>query len=253
MSRMRRATNEDTAFCSLLWGDKPHYILEAMVSGFTLMQHCEKKRILFVDQILIDSGWSSLLKIFWDVRVFEHYDAGSKQECTQVRLRNVWSKMLPWKLLAGKISVALMLDTDTLVRRNIDYASKNLTHADRQGAYRGAGEWSLTTPRPSSTIKAAENQWGKVGPGGRNTGGDINVGAVLMKPNVDTFNEMSDVLRHKHRPPDRTCAEQDFWPRPFAAHWHERLGELDASLNFQTHQPSLSVPDRLCLQKLDSC
>ena len=54
---------------------------------------------------------------------------------------------------------------------------------------------------------------------------------------------MSDVLSRKYKPLDRTCAEQDFWSWFFAVHWHERLGELDVSLNFQIHQLSVSVPD----------
>ena len=80
-------------------------------------------------------------------------DAGPHKESTQKRLSGVWGKMLIWTKLAGEIDVAFMLDTDILIRGNIDTIFKQMTHAESKGVYRGVGEFSLTEPRPPETIK----------------------------------------------------------------------------------------------------
>ena len=142
--------------------------------------------------------------------------------------------MLPWDLLAGEIDVAFMLDTDILVRGNLDTLFKQMTHVECKGVWRGTGEFSLTEPRPAQTIKSAENN--------RCHGGGINGGAVLFKPSHDTFKYMSDALKRLYSPKDLCCAEQDFWSWFFGVHRGAKLGELDVSYNFQIHQLSLAVP-----------
>ena len=178
--------NDRTAYTSLLWGKKPQYMVEALISGCSLMNHCTKKRILFVDDVTLDSGFAALFRLFWDVRLFEHHDAGAHTKCTQERLSGVWSKMLPWKLLAKDIDVAFMLDTDILVRANCDSIFQQMTHCECKGVYRGIGEFSLTCPRQASTIKSAESY-------GR--GGGIHGGAVFCKPSEDTFKAMDIALK----------------------------------------------------------
>jgi hypothetical protein len=139
----RPTPNDKTAYTSLLWGAKPHYMIEWLISGCSLMHHCCKKRILFADDELLKSGFAPLLKLFWDVRRFEHLDVGPHNACTQKRLKNVWSKMLPWDLLAKDIEVAFMLDTDILVRGNCDAIFQQMSNCECKGVFRGVGEFDL--------------------------------------------------------------------------------------------------------------
>lgn len=235
MDKRQRVARNRTAYVSMLWGQLCHYIIEALVSGIGLLKHCAAKRILFVDNDLENSGFINILRLVWDVRRFEFYDAGHQIECTQKRLRNIWSKMLPWKLLSDEVDAALLLDTDLLIRNNIDTVFTQMSHADCCGVFRGSRDFDITKPRPASTIKSWENTWCK--------GGGINGGVVLFKPSKRTFNDMDYVLKEKYRPKDTTCAEQDFWSWYFGVYREGSLGQLDVGYNFQIHQLSLSVPD----------
>ena len=235
IDKRQKVTHNRTAYVSMLWGQLCHYIIEALVSGIGLLKHCAAKRILFVDNDLENSGFINILRLVWDVRRFEFYDAAHQNECTQKRLRNIWSKMLPWKLLSDEVDAALLLDTDLLIRNNIDTVFTQMSHADCCGVFRGSRDFDITKPRPASTIKSWENN--------RCKGGGINGGVVLFKPSTQTFKDMDHVLKKVYRAKDTTCAEQDFWSWYFGVYWEGSLGQLDVAYNFQIHQLSLSVPD----------
>ena len=93
--RARAAVNDKTAYVSLLWGEKKHYMVEALITGCSLMHWCNKMRILFVDQVTMDSGFAPLLRLFWDLRRFEHMDVGRHNRCTQERLQKCLEQEAP--------------------------------------------------------------------------------------------------------------------------------------------------------------
>ena len=91
-----------------------------------------------------------------------------------------------WDLLDDEFEAAILLDTDIIVAHSMDSCFNLVQHADIAGCFRGTGNFSLTSPRPSSTIKTHKKvakARGKGKTGGAGSGGGINGGVIVFKPN----------------------------------------------------------------------
>ena len=229
---------KQTVYVTMVWGTHLDYQVEAFVLGMCLQRTSTKRRILFASPDLMEHGLTGLLGSVWELRQFEYLEGPRRGHSW--RLSKVWNKLQVWELLADEFEVAILLDTDIVVAGSMDACFNVLQHAEVGGVFRGKGNFSLTSPRPASSIKTtmtgkAKGKWKK------NKGGGINGGVIVFKPSKQTCTRMIQWLNEGYEPPDNVGAEQNFISEFFGL--DENIQQIDLSYNFQVHQLGLSAQD----------
>ena len=121
----------DLSIVTYLWGNKLAVFLDTMVLGMSLKQSGTKATcIVCVTPDAMQSFDTDLLSAFWTIRSIKHADVPTHLQGTEMeRLRGVYTKIQVWDEFAGEYNRTLMLDSDMIVRRNVDDIFGNKTPA----------------------------------------------------------------------------------------------------------------------------
>ena len=223
------------AYVSVLWGTKPACILDALVLGWSLMRSntCHD-RILLITKDVKSCVVSSLLKAFWQVQEVEHVRVhrrlvgGCKDKFTCA-----FTKFRAFELYSyGQV---VLLDGDTLVRRNID---ELLTVVKTPAAFiRGHHDARCGPRRAEGTYfdKSGRLAYG------------INAGVLVFSPDSEEAKAVfHDIENYNPAHTPETAPEQAYLSKRYAGQWEA----LPMKYNYQTHQLCLAaqkngVPERL--------
>ena len=248
------------AYVSMVFGDSTDVYFQALILGLTLARVSNKRRILFCEHCCVEEGWGALLETVWEVRVKnmeEKWGFGGHFG----RLDRVWLKLHVWLWAAEEgVDVGLWVDTDVLIRQNIDdcFGLIQSPHQELAALWRGPSTWSLTKQRDPKTIRAP----------GAAQGGGINSGVFVFKPSVARHKDLMIVLQEKgplyNEARKKGGAEQDFiswyfswlcprcskntWGRQYCYYCKVKVSQiqqqtvvsLDMRNNFQLHQMAIT-------------
>ena len=254
---MSRSWNHQ-AYAQMLWGDALNHQVESFIVGMGLMRHSPtSRRILWATDEVRDSGISEILGTIWQSETLQHLNTGLEGAHAS-RLSKVWTKLKIWQVpCCEEVKVCVLLDTDILVRHNLDALFSEVSHVQLAACWRGNNDFFHTSPRSAHTIRNHQCR----------LGGGINSGVMVLKPSQKTFADLTAVLgTFDLKSFSKGGAEQDYISEYFSfqcprchkhigpkslrcQHCGERMkndkdvmqiGGLDAGYNFQIHQMGLS-------------
>mmetsp|Transcript_45716 Transcript_45716/g.97999 ORF Transcript_45716/g.97999 Transcript_45716/m.97999 type:complete len:636 (+) Transcript_45716:576-2483(+) len=198
--------------------------------------------VLHTDEVC-DAALELLRTCGWILKKVEHVRAAEslfQEGCLQMRFANVFTKLHVFGLT--DYSKVVMMDSDILVRRNIDdLFDLEAPAAMARGALAGYKHGEPIDGRSFfSDANAGVWAWGQ--------GTGINAGVMLFEPSEETLAQcLREVGDEKHPEHLRgNGPEQDYLSRYFADRWTH----IDVGYNFQLHQmyyalnPSLPAADR---------
>ena len=123
-----------TAYVTVIWGTALHCQVEAFFLGLCLQRTSTRRRIAYVAADTMFDGMVDLLESVWEVRRFGYVRAGEEP---------AYYKMQAWGRLASELDVAVLLDTDVVVRDCMD-SIFDLVCAEAAGVRwcKGAAKWN---------------------------------------------------------------------------------------------------------------
>ena len=222
-----------------VWGTKLNVMIDILVLGASLKRHGNQAaRVLCINDDTKKQRMSNLFRAFWSLVPVSHVELPRHLEKTEMkRLQGVYSKLQTLQVFderPNKFKRLLLMDGDMLVRTNIDDLFATNTPA---ACMRGEADTCLYERRPSSSyfFGGTERSFTE---GKQKMKGGINGGLLLLKPSVETYEEIYEALKNFR--PNTTMAEQEF---P-SFHWggHGEWWAMHKKNNFQLHQLYLTLP-----------
>ena len=163
----------DLAMVTYLWGSKVSVLVDTLVLGKSLQESgTNAAMIVCVCPDAEKALDTQLLAAFWEIRAIKHIDVPMHLQRTEMsRLTGVYIKLSVWIEFADDKKRVLMLDSDMLVRRNIDEIFGNKTPV---AVMRGEADSCMHTPRPKSSYFEYGRNPGKYSEHGEKMKGGIN-------------------------------------------------------------------------------
>jgi lipopolysaccharide biosynthesis glycosyltransferase len=229
ISRLLHTENSDKgnaggkyAFVAVVFGSDPAYCLEAAVLGTSLKKHTQHHMVLLHTDDVPEDWLDVCEKVGWRKHCIEHIPC-HKSVYPEGRFAGVFTKLQVLGI-EGYEKVVL-IDTDTLVRKNLDLVFlKDVPAAVRRHA---SGNYEDGEDIAAKHLFKGDNQVG-----------GINAGFVLLKPSAKDLKRMQFQLLHGQVPgklPFQHGPEQDYFTRFYAADVIKNLG---IEYNYQLHQLS---------------
>lgn len=227
------------AYVITLWGSSSEYVLGALVLGHSIRKtgSPHARVCLFTDDV--PDAFVALLSQVWECRRVAHINFVEQlgKYSPEHRFARVFTKLRALELV--DFEKILMLDIDTLVRRNIDELFElKPPAAMRRGA---SGQFKTGDSLDGSAFFMGQDDstwsWGQ--------GTGINAGVMLLQPNQWVFNDMQAELSEPNHP--EHCVgngpEQDYVSRYWADSPWKHIG---VEYNFQIHHMFLCLhPDKV--------
>ena len=142
---------------------------------------------------------AELLRLYWDVRTIEHVEVNQalKSRCKN-KFTRVFTKLRAWEL--NDFRKVVLLDTDILVRRNVDELFDLPTPTAPMRGHLAHEPGKL---RPGKSLYDNTTRLQKFG---------INAGVIVLSPDSQVFDRMVEHLLRSHPGAHNatTAPEQDF-------------------------------------------
>ena len=223
------------AYVAVIFGKKASYCIDALVLGETLVFHGSRHKLVLLHTRDVPHQWrDSLKKVGWELREVEYIDGENFYTGSQRgRFAGVFTKLHALNLT--EFDKVVMLDTDLLVRGNIDSLfSRPTPSAMRRHASADYEDQELIEKE-----KFVDEDIGRLISG-------INAGVMVMTPSASDFQAMcKEVARKQPHYLKSPMPEQDYLSRFYAGKWHH----LSVSFNFQPHQ--IAFTDRRGLENCE--
>ena len=215
--------------------------MDAMVLGNTLKRTNTKHDIvLLATPDLLRLSAATSLSLFWDVREVRHVDVDPQAtQGSNPRFDKVFTKLRAVEL--SEYCKVVLLDSDLLVRRNIDELFGLPAPAAVQ---RGRRDYQPALSRQAKSYFYPDGlAHGKLK-------GGINAGVVLLTPSISVFKQMETYLQTRaclHALRNSTQPEQDFLTIWFQHDWND----LHTKYNWQIQQPLFNPSEESDRMRLD--
>ncbi|CAE8617493.1 unnamed protein product, partial [Polarella glacialis] len=210
------------AFVTVLFGTSYGYCIEAAVLGESLRATGTKHALLLLHTADVPSEWLCMLQaVGWQLRQVEYLEGkGLYTGGKTGRFAHVFTKLRVF--LLTEFEKIVLLDTDLLVRRNMDCLF--LRAAPAALRRHAAADFP-----DGKRINGAEF-YDATG----NQSSGINAGVMILEPSARDFEIMSREIQDEWHPEhhESRMPEQDYLTRFYVDRWHA----LGVQYNYQVHQ-----------------
>eukprot|EP00930_Biecheleria_cincta_P023238 TRINITY_DN16818_c0_g1_i1.p1 TRINITY_DN16818_c0_g1~~TRINITY_DN16818_c0_g1_i1.p1 ORF type:complete len:768 (-),score=122.11 TRINITY_DN16818_c0_g1_i1:272-2293(-) len=248
--RIKTAGTERYAYACAVWGQDPQHILGAMVLAHSLLKTATKHDLICIHTLDVPTAACALLRdAGWQTVEVHHVEASEALFSNPTnRFFNVFTKLRVFGLI--QYSKVLLLDTDLLIRENMDSLFDlpapaamhrglitQYEHGSKiNGQYFFGGSRPGFDPTSRKWTQADDAVWSEPvrGPWSWGQATGINAGVMLLQPKLETLNQcLSEVADGVHPEHIRGSGpEQDYLSRFFGSEW----SHISVAYNFQLHQ-----------------
>ena len=227
------------AFVAFLWSSgvddsDMKYVTDALVLGHLLQEHSSHKRVLIVEEEVLDVPGANLLKALWDVQIKKVVEADQNLlgGCHQ-RFKKTFTKLRAWELT--EYEKVCILDLDLCIQKGVD----QLFGLEAPAALYTGNDNNFDGEQRESA-EYFNHRSGKLSKG-------INAGVMLIRPSVSTFRALESLAQNRHHPYHKmrrnsSAPEQHLLSYYFKGQWKK----LPLSYNFQLHQLCFTPAGSAC-------
>ena len=225
---------DKTAYVTTLWGTCRAHFIDALVCGRSLNKNTKRDMILLYTED-VSPDWLRELGTYWQCEkvspvVPQMFPGVTELVNHNSRFDLVFTKLRAWDHLASRYERIIMLDTDIVIRKNIDELFQQPTPMALQ-RHPGA---DFAHGAPISEL------------------GGINAGVMVVQPSKDDWERMSQILKKPQKCKGLKQESNSNWEwnkqpeQNFLSVMLEDWSHLEVKYNYQLHQ--MSYLDRECLK-----